>query len=120
MKLAKLTLPVVLVLVELVALYACQQSAEIAISVEAPKNQTVSFDREDGEAVSCDSSLIVSVNSGFDAYSWCLDGEALLGQNTRTISVDCSSLFLGTHSLAVLVENQGVIFSDSLRFRVEN
>jgi hypothetical protein len=95
-------------------------SISITITVISPQNETITFDRADDIVMTPGSTLQVTISESFDTYGWMLDGSILVGQISATASVDCTPLALGVHHLTTFVEKDGHLYSETLRFRVEN
>ena len=95
-------------------------SISITITVTSPQNETITFSQVEDIVVAAGSTLMVSISEGFDSYEWMLDGVILPGQTSATVTVDCSPLTLGVHHLTAFVEKSGLLYSKTLRFRIEN
>jgi len=95
-------------------------SISLVVTVTSPQDETITFDHLDDIVVSPGSLLKVTIDEAFDSYAWMLDGSVLAGQSTATASVVTAPLALGPHHLTAFVEKNGHLYSDTLRFRVEN
>jgi hypothetical protein len=92
----------------------------IIITVTSPQNETITFDHVDDIVVAPGSALQVTINESFNSYKWMLDGAILAGQNSATVTIDSTPLAFGVHHLSAFVEKNGHLYSETLRFRIEN
>jgi hypothetical protein len=95
-------------------------SISITITVTSPQNETITFSQVEDIVVAAGSTLLVAISEGFDSYEWMLDGAILPGQTSATVNFDCTPLTIGVHHLTAFVEKSGLLYSKTLRFRIEN
>jgi hypothetical protein len=93
---------------------------ELTITVTTPQNETISFSQVDNFTVAVGATLTLAIGQSFDSYSWTLDGEAVAGQTTENVTIDCGTLAPGVHHLAAFVMKGGLLYSATVKFRVEN
>ena len=98
----------------------CSNEVDISIVTASPQNETITFDHEDDVVLAPEALLQVTVAETFDSYEWMLDGATLAGQTSATVSIDAIPLSTGVHHLSVFVEDSGLFYSKTLRFRIEN
>lgn len=90
------------------------------ITVMSPQNETITLDQSDGITVTRGATLNVAVSESFTSYLWKLDGD-VLPSTGNSVSVLCdASVRVGTHVLTLIVVNGGKVYSESLRFVVNN
>jgi hypothetical protein len=92
----------------------------VNITTISPQDETITFDKTDDIVLAPGSVLQVTINESFDSYEWMLDSAILAGQNSSTVTVDCTPLAFGVHHLSAFVEKNGQLYSTNLRFWIEN
>jgi hypothetical protein len=107
-------------LVAAALLVGCSNGADISIVPASPQNATITFNPADDVAVAADSVVEFTVIETFDSYEWILDGSSLAGETSATVSIDASALAAGVHHLTAIVGKSGLLYSKTLRFRIEN
>ena len=93
---------------------------ELTITVNTPLDETISFNGADDIVAGPLDTLIVSINAEFVFCEWYLNGLDLSSYTSNSVDIDCSSLSLGVHHLTVFVEKNSLLYSKTLRFRIEN
>jgi hypothetical protein len=92
----------------------------LVITVATPQDETITFDHTSGIAVSLDDDLTITIEEDFDAYAWYMYEVDLSGQTGKSVTIDCSSLSAGIHSIVTRVELDGMEYSKTLWFDVRN
>jgi hypothetical protein len=92
----------------------------IVITVSSPTSEPITFNQSEYIYVSQSGSLGVGISQSFDSYQWRLDGAAIPGATSGTLSLPCASLSLGAHRVAVFVMKAGKLYSDEFSFNVGN
>lgn len=95
-------------------------SVGIVITVVSPTDETITFNQSADIVVGQSDTLSIGLNQAFDSYAWWLDGTAVAGATSATLSLPCSDLSLGVHHLAAFVTRNGLLYSESFRFTVGN
>ena len=90
------------------------------ITVRSPEDETITFDQTEDVVVAPDSILTVSIAETFDSYKWSLYGIDLSSQTSNSVDIDCQQLWPGVHHLTLFVEKNELLYSETLRFRIEN
>jgi hypothetical protein len=93
---------------------------DLTITVASPSDETITLDKSDDVNVSRGGSLSVTVTETFDSYEWILDGDLLSGEQSGSVTVDCSAEDPGYHYLTAIVETGGWFYSETLRFVVSD
>ena len=88
------------------------------ITINDPNDETIKFDANDDFTVQQGNSFTIKVSESFDSYSWYLDSASTGTGNS--INIDTSNIDPGVHKLTVFVEKNSELFSDTIRFTVEN
>lgn len=99
---------------------AAPGSVGIVITVVSPTDETITFSQSADIVVGQSSTMTIGINQAFDSYAWWLDGAAVSGATSATLSLPCSGLALGVHHLAVFVTRNGLLYAESFRFTVGN
>jgi hypothetical protein len=100
--------------------HVLEGSVSITITATSPQNETITFNESDDIVVAPDAVLSITIGETFDSYAWLLDGAVLSGQTSATVSINCSLLAPGVHHVTVFVHKNGLMYSKTLRFRIEN
>lgn len=88
----------------------------IAISFANPNDPVLSI--AGSNTVPEGTNLELTVDSDYSSYTWYVNGDQLPGA-ADTITIDTSSLYLGTHSVAVVVSDGTNQYSAQFAFTVE-
>jgi hypothetical protein len=67
---------------------------------------------------SANEQIAVYAGTGWDSYQWYLDGVAIPGATTHTLTKNAGAFTMVTHSLTVRVTKAGVTYSKTVSFKV--
>lgn len=90
------------------AIWSASQNLSTTISI--PTGEYITF--SDTLNVSITETLVVSIQEEFSTYTWYLDGDLLSGEESQSVSIVATDLYLGLHNLvAIVIDNNGVYSS---------
>lgn len=101
-------------------LVGCSSNVTISIVKTSTQNETITLSQAEDVAVAAGSVVDVTVAETFDSYEWILDGAALAEETSATVSINTAALATGVHHLTAFVANNGLFYSRTFRFRIEN
>ena len=90
------------------------------ITVTSPEDEPITFDQVEDVTVAPDAVLTVTISESFDSYQWIVYGLDLSSETSNSVEINCLDLWPGVHHLTVYVEKNGLLYSNTLRFRIEN
>jgi len=93
---------------------------ELTITVIEPGVETITFSENDDITVSQASIFTIFISELFDSYEWYLDGIQINDQLDNSFEYACNGIPLGVHHLTVFVTKNGMLYSKTIRFIVQN
>ena len=90
----------------------------LIIIVYNPEDVPIAFTQLNDVAVAKGTTLSIGTTDVFEAYRWILDGNDV--GSVQTVDIDTSLIEPGVHHITVVVTSSGSLYSNSLRFFVEN
>lgn len=103
------------------------ESTRLKLTVKEPSGVTVYFQGPADEAITLgetnsvawNQALTVTASGTYAAYAWYLDGEAISGEDSGSVTIAAQTLRTGGHTLTVVVSvESGAIYSKTLNFTV--
>jgi len=99
--------------------YLLDSTIRIDIVISEPESEAITFSEADLFTVSQGAVLTLSTGVSFEAYEWFVDGDSVSGQTESVFSYDCSGLPPGLHRITLIGTRGSSLFSETIRFLVE-